>query len=529
VTPVRRRTLLGAAAAGALARPAIGRAAGASTLRFIPQSDLTILDPIWTTAYVTRNHGYLVFDTLFGQDAKYQPTLQMLESAGTENDGRLWRLVLRPGLAFHDGTPVLARDCVASLHRWMVRDAFGGALLAATDEVAAADDRTIVVRLKKPFPLLPQALGKTPTLMPAMMPERLAKTDPFKQVTEMVGSGPYRFKADERVVGARVVYERNAAYRPRENGVAEWTAGPKVAHFDRIEWNVIPDEATAAAALQANEADWWEYPSIDLLPLLARDTSIRTRVPDPTGSICVARLNHLQPPFDNPAIRRALLGAVVQSDFMTAVAGTDRKLWRDDVGMFCPGTPMASDVGLDVLTGPRDLDRVRKEIAAAGYKGEKAVILSASDFPFRKALADVGADMMQKAGLAVDEQSVDWGTLVQRRENKGPVDAGGWSMIVTNLSGLDLSNPASHAFSANGTKAWFGWPTSAKLEALRQDWLDAPDLAAQQRICRDMQAQCWVDVPQIPVGLYYQPTAYRADLDGMLDGFAMFWNIRRTG
>ncbi len=525
---MHRRTFL-AAGATALAAPSLARAAASTTLRFIPQSDITVLDPIWTTAYVTRNHAYLVFDTLFGQDAKYQPTLQMLSAAVTENDGRLWRLTLRDGLKFHDGTPVLASDCVASLQRWMSRDAFGGALLAATDEVSAPDDKTIVFRLRKPFPLLPQALGKTATLMPAMMPERLARTDAFKQVSEMVGSGPYRFKADERVVGARVVYERNAAYVPRADGSAEWTSGPKVAHFDRIEWVVIPDEATAAAALQQGQADWWEYPSVDLLPMLTRNSSIRTRIPDPTGSICFARINHLHPPFDNPAIRRAMLGAVVQSDFMTAVAGTDQKMWRNDVGAFCPGTPMANAVGLDVITGPRDMDKVRKAIVAAGYHGEKAVILSASDFPFRKALADVGADMMQKAGLEVDEQSVDWGTLIQRRENKAAVDAGGWSMIITNLSGIDLSNPAGHAFRTNGDKAWFGWPTSARLEALRQNWLDAPDLATQQRICRDIQAQFWIDVPHIPVGQYYQPTAYRADLEGMLDGFAMFWNIRRVG
>lgn len=524
---MHRRTLLGAAAAATVARPGLARAATASTLRFVPQSDLTVLDPIATTAYVTRNHGYLVFDTLFGQDAQYKPTLQMLEAAGTDQDGLRWTLRLRSGLLFHDGTPVLARDCAASIRRWGARDAFGGALLAASDEISAQDDRTIVVRLKKPFPLLPDALGKTPTLMPAMMPERLASTDPFKAVTEMVGSGPYRFVASERVVGSRVVYERHAGYVPRPDGRTEWTAGPKVAHFDRVEWLVIPDEATAAAALQKGEADWWEYPTVDLLPLLAKSRGVATRIPDPTGSLCIARINHLQPPFDNPAIRRALLGAIVQADFMTAVAGEDRAMWRDGVGVFCPGTPMANDVGMDVLNGPRNLDRVRREIKAAGYSDERVVVLSASDFPFRRALADVASDMMRKVGLDVDEQSVDWGTLVQRRENKGPVGQGGWSMIVTNLSGLDLSNPGGHAYRCTGQKAWFGWPTSGRIETLRQQWFDAPDLATQQRLCRDIQAQVWVDVPQIPVGQYYQPTAFRSDLEGMTDGFATFWNIRR--
>ncbi len=524
---MRRRTFVGTALSAPLAMPRIARADAVRTLKFIPQSDVTILDPIFTTAYVTRNHAYLVFDTLFGQDAAYRPTLQMLQSASTENDGLAWRLTLRPGLRFHDNSPVLARDCVASIRRWMRRDAFGGALLERVDELSAPDDRTILFRLKKKFPLLADALGKTPTLMCAIMPERLANTDPFKQVTEMVGSGPYRFKADERVAGARVAYERFEGYVPRESGTPEWTSGPKRAYFDRIEWNVIPDESTAAAALQTGEADWWEYPSADLLPLLAGNKSIRIEVPDPTGAICIARLNELHPPFDNPAIRRALLGAVNQADFMTAVAGTDPAMWRAGVGVFCPGTPMANDAGMDLLNGPRDLDRVKREIAAAGYDGAKVAILSATDFPFRRALAEVGADMMKKVGLNVDYQAMDWGTLVQRREKKDSVANGGWSMIITNLSGIDLSNPAGHSFRGNGEKAWFGWPTSPVIEQLRQDWLDAPDLATQQRLCVEIQKQTWIDVPQIPVGQFYQPTAFRSDLSGMLSGFAMFWNIRR--
>ena len=525
---MKRRAVL-AGAAGALAAPALVRAEASRVLKFIPQSDVTVLDPIFTTAYVTRNHGYLVFDTLFGQDGNYRPTLQMLEAAVTENEGKLWRLTLRAGLLFHDGTPVLAKDCVASLKRWMKRDAFGGALAEVTDELAAVDDRVLVFRLKRAFPLLPDALGKTSTLMPAIMPERLANTDAFKQITEMVGSGPYRFRKDERVVGSRAVYERFEGYVPRAAGNPDWTSGPKVAHFDRVEWMVIPDESTAAAALQTGEADWWEYPSVDLLPLLAKNAKVRTRIPDPTGSICFARLNHLHPPFDNPEIRRALLGAVVQGDYMTAVAGPDRKMWRDGVGVFCPGTPMANDAGMEALTGPRDMAKVKAAIAAAGYRGETAAVLSATDFPFRKALAEVGADMLQKAGLKVDLQSMDWGTLVQRRENKAAVAQGGWSMIITNLSGVDLATPAGHAFRGTGAKAWFGWPTSPKIEELRGAWLEAADVAAQRRLCVEIQKQFWVDVPHIPVGQYYQPTAFRGDLTGMQDGFAMFWNIRRLG
>ena len=303
---VSRRTFL-ATGAAALASPSLAQPAGTRVLKFIPQSDLTVLDPIWTTAYVTRNHGLAVFDTLYGQDARFEAQPQMVEGHVVENDGKLWNLTLRPGLKFHDGTPVLARDCVASIARWGKRDTFGQTLMAYTDELSAPDDRTIRFRLKKSFALLPDALGKIGSSICAIMPERLARTDAFTQVTEMVGSGPFRFKADERVVGARVVYERFADYAPRESGTTEWTAGPKRAFVDRIEWTVFPDDATSAAALRAKEIDWWENPSADMLPVLK---GLKTPIADPTGLIACMRLNQLQPPFDNPArhARRAPAG-----------------------------------------------------------------------------------------------------------------------------------------------------------------------------------------------------------------------------
>ncbi|HEX5328509.1 MAG TPA: ABC transporter substrate-binding protein, partial [Acetobacteraceae bacterium] len=382
-------------------------------------------------------------------------------------------------------------------------------------------------RLKKPFPLLPFALGKTATPMCPMMPERLANTDPFKHVAELIGSGPYRWVANERVAGSRAVYERFAGYRPRDSGVPGWTAGPKVTHFDRVEWIVIPDDATAAAALQSDEADWWEIPNSDLMPVLKQAGHIRVEVTDPTGVIGFMRMNCLQPPFDNPAIRRAMLGAVDQRDYMIAIAGTDHKMWRDGVGVFCPGTSFATDIGMEVLNSPRDYGQVQKQIQAAGYANQKTVLMVATDTTYRRAMGQVGADMLRKSGLNVDEQDTDWGTLVHRRDNPGPVDKGGWSALFTTLSGLDLSNPSGHAFEANGRKAWFGWPTSPKLEALRAAWYDAPDLAAQKRICADIQRQWWIDVPQVPVGQWLQPTAWRDDIGDIVSGFPVFWGVRR--
>ena len=194
---MQRRAFL--ATTAALAAPAAVRAQTATTLRFTPQQDLVTLDPVTTTAYISRNHGYMVFDTLYGMDADFQATPQMVDGHVVEDDGRRWTLTLRDGLLWHDGERVLARDCVASIRRWAKRDPFGASLMEATEELSAPDDRTIRFRLKRPFPLLPLALGKASVPVCAMMPERLANTDPFRQVPEMIGSGPFRFKADERV------------------------------------------------------------------------------------------------------------------------------------------------------------------------------------------------------------------------------------------------------------------------------------------------------------------------------------------
>ena len=524
----RRDFLATAAGAAALAMPRVSAAQGARVLKFIPQSDPTVLDPIWTTAYVTRNHGFLVFDTLFGIDHAFKASPQMAEGLTVENDGKLVRIKLRDGLMWHDGERVLARDCVASIERWGKRDPFGQTLLATTDELTAADDRTIQFRLKKSFALLPDALGKCASNFPAMMPERLAKTDAFTQVPEMVGSGPFRYKKDERVVGSLTVYEKFAGYKPRESGTADWTSGPKVAHYDRVEWHWIPDAATAAAALQQGEVDWWENPVQDLAPLLKANRGLTVQAPDPTGQIACMRLNHLVPPFDNPAIRRAMLKVVNQQDFMNAVVGADPSMYHTPAGYFTPGTPMASAAGLDVFSGAPDYAAVRKEIEAAGYKGETVALLAPTDFPILKALADVGADAMKQAGLNVDYQAMDWGSVVQRRAKKGPVSEGGWSVFHTFWAGLDQFTPAGHVFlrGQGPERGTMGWPTSPRIEALRDAWFDAGDEAAQKAICEDMQKQALIDVPYVPLGQNFYNTAFSKKITGVLQGFVMFWNVR---
>lgn len=523
----RRFVQLAAAGTTALAAPRIARGADQRVLRFVPSTDLTLLDPTSTTAYVTRHHGYMVFDTLFGQDGSFQPQPQMVEGVTTGNDGRLWTLTLRAGLRFHDGEPVRGRDCVASLKRWGQRDELGKALFAATDELSSPDDRTIVFRLKRPFPLLPNALGKTALMMAAIMPERIAAGDAAKPVTEMVGSGPYRYVASERVSGDRVVYERFADYVPRQGGTPDGTAGPKIVNFDRVEWKVIPDASTAAAALRTGEVHWLELPSADLIPSLRSAKGLSVDVLDPTGYVGVLRVNQLQSPTGNVAIRRAMMAAVSQSDVVTSVAGTDPKYWNDRLGFFCPGTPLATDAGMAALTSPRDPTAVKRMLEAAGYKGEPIVLMRPGDLQIVALPTDVVADNLKQAGFNVDVQAMDWGSLVQRRSKKEGAGEGGWSAFVSWFSGGDHLNPAIHGLLRGDDSAPNGWSHSPAIEELRAEWGRAPGPAEQAEIARKLQVQAFADVPYIPIGQIAQLTAYRSDLTGMLKGLPTFWNIRR--
>jgi peptide/nickel transport system substrate-binding protein len=517
-----------AAAAAAMAAPRIAAAEVTRTLKFVPQADLTIVDPSWTAAYVTRNHAMMVFDTLFAADADNAISPQMLAGHVVEDDGNTWRLTLRNGLTFHDGTPVLARDCVASIRRWSLRDNFGKTVAAFTNEMTAPDDKTIQIRLKRPFPLLAAALGKGGSSVCAIMPERLADGDKSKPITEVVGSGPYRFVADERNTGALVVYARFDRYVPRSDGTPSFIAGPKVANFDRVEWHIIPDQATAAAALQAGEVDWWEVPTSDLWPVIEKNSRLTLKVHDRTGYLGFMRFNHLTAPFNNPAIRRAVFGAVNQDEFMEAVVGDNAAMRRGGVGYFCPTSPMASIAGMDALTGPRDTGKVREAVQTAGYAGEKVVVLIPSDFPTLKSIAEVGADMLRRCGFNVDVQYTDWGTMVQRLSRIDASTGGGWNVYHSYWSGLDQWDPAVNAsLRGLGRNGGPGWPDSPKIEALRDAWLVAASLDEQKHIAADLQLQAFQDVPYIPLGQMFAPMAYKKEITGVLDGYALFWNVKR--
>jgi peptide/nickel transport system substrate-binding protein len=338
---------------------------------------------------------------------------------------------------------------------------------------------------------------------------------------------PSASSATRESPGSLTVYERFTEYKPREDGHPDWTAGPKVAYLDRVEWHVLPDAATTAAALRRGEIDWWEAPLPDLLLMLSQDRNLTVRVLDPTGYIGCMRFNHLHPPFNNPAIRRALLGAVSQAEFMQAALGEDRHMWKDGVGIFCPDTPMANKAGLEVLTSPRDLSHAREAIRAAGYEGYKVVQLAASDIAFLNSVGEVTADLLRRLGFTVDYQLSDWPTLVQRRAKKDPPDRGGWNLFSNATAGLDQITPMTHLYLiSNGMDGVPGWPTSARIEELRMRWLDEPDQSERRHVAEEIQRQAFQDVPYIPLGQYVNATAHRRNLTGMMNGFPVFWNLR---
>jgi peptide/nickel transport system substrate-binding protein len=525
---MHRRDVLKSALAGAaaLAAPSIVRAEAQSTLTFVPHADLASLDPVWTTADITRNFSLAVYDTLYGFDADFAVQPQMVAGESTSDDGKQWDLTLRDGLKFHDGSPVLARDCVATVKRWGQRDPMGTALIARIDEIAAPSDKIIRIRLKKPFPLLTYALAQ---VYCAIMPERLAQTDAAEQVKEAVGSGPFKFLAAERVPGQRVVFEKNADYVPRKDGKPSFNAGPKIVHFDRVVWNFVPDPGTASSARQQGEVDWWENPPIDLVPQLKSDKKLVVAVKDRTGEIGCLRFNHLHPPFDKPAVRRAVLSAIDQKDVITAFAGAEPSIMKVDVGLFVPGTPLASDIGVEITRGPKDYGKIKQELAAAGYNGEKIVVLAATTIPSIWAEASVATDVLKQIGMNIDLQALEWGAVVSRRASREPVDHGGWNIFYTYLGGFGNISPGPNiAIRGTGTKAWFGWPTDPDMEALREAWFEAPDLAAQQKICREMQVHFWQNPTHVPLGMYDAPMAFHGYLQDVRDGWPQFYGVRRV-
>ena len=525
----RRSLLCSSAVLAAVSAPSSFAAVPASTLRFVPQADIQVLDPLVTSSYNTRNFAYMVWDTLFALDAEFRPQPQMVDRWTVSPDGLTYDFTLREGLTWHDGQPVRAVDCVASLNRWARKNPVALKMMAVTAALTAVDDRSFRFHLKEPFGQVIEALATLSGYVPFMMPERLAKTDANTPISEVVGSGPFRFLRSEWDAGNKLAFVRFDGYRPRPEP-ASLAAGGKVVHFDRVEWVSIPDASTASGALSSGEVDWYELPAFDLLPLLRRNRNVTVATIDQLGSQALMRFNQLQPPFNDPLARQAVAAAINQEDYMQAVAGESSN-WRSCYSVYACGLPMSTEAGTGALRAPRSLDRARALLKQSSYKGERVVVLSVAEIPAMQAMAMVTIDLLKQIGFSVDLAANDQGAFFQRRSSREPVEKGGWSLFNTWIVAADTANPAVNTvLQANGLAGYPGWPDDPTIEALRSDWLKLTDGQTQARIAAEIQERTLANLNYIPVGQFYLPTAYRRMLKGVISSpIPFFWNVQKTG
>lgn len=500
--------------------------ADGKTIRAVMHSPLRVTDPILTTAYITRNHGYMIYDTLLGTDENFQVRPQMADWT-ISADKLTYTFTLRYNLKWHDGQPVTAEDCVASIRRWAAKDGTGQLILENTARLEAADSKTIVLTLTKPLGFVLEALGKISSYPPFMMPKRVAETSPNEAITDYTGSGPFKFVANEFQPGVKAVYVRNEAYVPRPEK-ASWTAGGKRVEVDRVEWIVMPDPQTQIGALLSGEIDMIEDTPFDLIPLLERNRSIQIRGTDPLGSQIVGRMNFLHPPFDKVEIRRAAMLALNQKDFLDALVGNP-KYYQLCGAMFACNSALATDVGAKPLF-QKNTEAARRALKASGYDGTPVVILHPTDVGILKTHPVVAAQLLRQAGFKVDLQAADWQTIVSRRASQKPPSEGGWNMFFTLWAGSDLVNPlVNQNLVGRGTKgAWFGWPEDDKLESYRQAYALASTEVERKKIATDMQAHAYDQVIYIPLGHFSRQSAWRKELTGIADSpIPIFWNLSK--
>ena len=525
----RRRLIASAgfslAAAALPPLPARAQSSG-SVLRFVPHADLSIIDPHWSGVYITRNYGYMVYDTLFAFDSAFRPQPQMVESWTVSDDKLTYTFKLRDGLKWHDGQKVRAADVVASLKRWGVRnDSYGQALLAAASAIEATDDNQFRVTLKAAFPVL-DAFATLTSPTPFILPERVAQTDPYTQIKEAVGSGPFKMVMAEWRPGHQVIFTKNPDYVPRPEPPL-WATGGKRVKVDRVEWDYIPDPLTALNALNSGEVDYWENLANDYVPAVSHDPNIA--VGSYPGFVGTMRFNQLYPPFNNIKMRQAVLAVVDQRDYMAAIAG-DPSNWRTCPSVYACDWEMPDPPGGEALSGPRDYDKAKKLIAEAGYKGERIVLLDPADIPQLHAEALVTNDLLKRLGLNVDLVTAEWGTVIRRVNSKEPPDQGGWNVFVTAFAAYDMINPATNrSLRAGGiTGSPPGWPDDPQLESLRTEWFQATDDNKHRELADKIQQRAFEFVTYIPTGQYRGRSAYRTYLKGRLDAPISFqWNIEK--
>jgi peptide/nickel transport system substrate-binding protein len=526
----RRHVLRGAAAAAAtmtLSAPSIHAQKDRQILRFVAEADLKILDPVWTTAYITRNHGYLVYDTLFGTDENLRVKPQMVGGVTVSPDSMKYTFTLRDGLRWHDGQPVLSEDCVESLKRWGKKDRFGQLLMAHMGKIAPVDKKTFTLELVEAFGPVLDALGKPSSNVPFMMPARIAATPPDEQIKEIVGSGPFKFVRDEWQPGEQVVYVRNPDYIPRDEAPSGSTGGKKV-YLDKVIWRYVPDPWDAADDLAAGKVDWWQDPPLDFIPKIEQDPHLRTFLFDPLGVQGWLRPNWLHPPFNNKKARQALLHMMDQGTYLGWAIGQS-EYYRTCPSVFACGSPNATRVGAEPII-EHDLTKARQLVKESGYDGQPLVVLHITDRPFLNAAAIVTRQRLESIGFKVILKGMDWSTNLVVRARKEPPDKGGWNLLHTFWQAADVASPAVHfGVSGAGPRAWFGWPDVPQLEQLVTDWVRATDQTRRKQLADEVEKVALSEVTYVPWGEWVQPTVFRNNVRNVLKfGAPIFWNVRIT-
>jgi peptide/nickel transport system substrate-binding protein len=528
------RMVLKLAAAGALsalASVASAQAPDSKTLRIVPFADMQTLDPITTTAGNVQSHAMHVYDFLFGQDEAQAVRPQMVDTWSVSPDGLEWRFTLREGLRFHDGQPVTTEDVIASLKRWGARDPYGRQIMALTAAMNPEDAKTFRWTLTRPFSLMLEALSKSTSNVPAIMPKRLAATDPMQSVTDPTGSGPFVFARDEWVPGVKLVYRRNPDYRPRTDAPSG-SAGAKLAKVDRIEWRIMSDPQTAVLAFLNGEVDYLENPPTDLIPRL-RAAGARFTTTNALGFQGMIRPNHLHPPFNDARARRALLYLVDQELYLRGMFGEPRtdgaENWRVCRAYFNCGGPFATDAGAEPEFG-KNKEKAKALLAEAGYKGETLVLLQPTDIPFLSAATQFLAQDLRSIGVAVELQAMDFGTLAQRRANRAPPGQGGWHLVVTWWNGAGSMDPVGNVpMQATCERAWPGWPCDAAHQALIDAFAATKTPEERQRAAAAVQESAYRFVPYVPFGQWFQPVAHAAKVKGLpiVPGAMAFWGVEK--
>jgi peptide/nickel transport system substrate-binding protein len=501
--------------------------AQAKTLKVIPHANLTVLDPVWTTAFITRNHGYMIYDTLFGTDLQGNVKPQMVDKWNVSKDNLLWTFTLRDGLEFHDGKAVTSEDAVASLKRWGSRDSFGGALMRSVDSWGTPDAKTFTIKLKTPFGVMLDALGKPSSNVPFIMPARIAATPGTEQIKEHIGSGPYKFNPADFKPGERVIYTKNDKYKPRSEA-PNGTTGGKVVKVDRVEWVIIRDAQTQYNALIAGEVDIVEQPAFEQYASLKTQKEIEIFDMSPAGTQFIFRFNHMHPPFNNVKIRQAAMVALGQEAHLKTQVGTPG-LFKFCKSMYPCGTPFASEA-TGIYTGTADPKKAATMLKEAGYDGTPVVLMRPTDLAAIAKLPLVAKQQLEAAGFKVDMPQMDWATLVARRAKKDAPAAGGWNAFMTAWTAGDILNPITMAMmNATGDKGWFGWQDDPQIESLKVKFIAAANDAEKKKIAEQIQLRAMETATHVHLGQYNNPAAHRKTVSGLLGaGAQVYWNVTKN-